>query len=155
MANTSTNSNPSSECLRPRSSARPLPLAMESRKWQPGQSGNPSGSRGARYEQMVKLCRDASPTAAARLIELIGSDDQRVSYMACLAVLERAYGKPREMPPIDHKPADKTRRNETVRALFKILDDKAAAIHADEAHDKTQGAMTQSAGRLNRHNSGE
>jgi hypothetical protein len=77
------------------------------RPWKPGQSGNPTGIQGEGYREVLRLARDAAPEAARRLIELTRSPDERISLVASQAVLERAYGKPREMvadeppPPID------------------------------------------------------
>jgi hypothetical protein len=42
------------------------------------------------------LCREASPDAARRLIELMYSEDERVALMAADKVLERAWGRPKE-----------------------------------------------------------
>jgi hypothetical protein len=43
------------------------------------------------------IARDASPRAILRLVELIESDDERVALMAADKVLERAWGKPKEI----------------------------------------------------------
>jgi hypothetical protein len=72
--------------------------AMEACKWKPGQSGNPHGKRGA-YLEAMRICREASPEAARKMVALMDSDDPRVAYMATNAVLERAWGKPREYDP--------------------------------------------------------
>src|SRR5712671_7867735 len=63
-----------------------------------GKSGNPGG-RTKQFAQCQRLCREASPDAARRLIELIQSEDERVSLMAADKVLERAWGKPRDYDP--------------------------------------------------------
>ena len=42
---------------------------MRAVMWQKGQSGNPSG-RKAEYFEMQRMCREASPAAAQRLIEM-------------------------------------------------------------------------------------
>jgi hypothetical protein len=42
------------------------------------------------------LCREASPDAARRLIDLMNSEDERVALMAADKVLERAWGRPKE-----------------------------------------------------------
>lgn len=42
------------------------------------------------------MAADYSMPAIARLIELMSGDDERVAYMACMAVLERGIGKPRD-----------------------------------------------------------
>src|SRR6266478_5731245 len=60
-----------------------------------GKSGNPGG-RTKQFAQCQRLCREASPDAARRLIELIQSEDERVALMAADKVFERAWGRPKE-----------------------------------------------------------
>jgi len=72
---------------------------MRSRMWQPGVSGNPTG-RGGLYVECRRLAAEASPQAMRRLIELMEAEDERVSYMATVAVLDRSGVK-----PIDYDPA--------------------------------------------------
>ncbi len=43
--------------------------------WQPGQSGNPGGVGGA-YHEALRICAQASPEAARKQVELMGSDDE-------------------------------------------------------------------------------
>jgi hypothetical protein len=64
--------------------------------FQPGQSGNPSG-KGGLYHEAQRICREASPRAARRMVELMDSDDERVALLAADKVLERAWGKPKEV----------------------------------------------------------
>jgi hypothetical protein len=73
--------------------------SMRDRMWQPGVSGNPSG-RGGAYHECRRLAAEASPEAMRRLIELMAAEDERVSYMATVAVLDRSGVK-----PIDYDPA--------------------------------------------------
>jgi hypothetical protein len=80
---------------------RALPAAFAANKWRPGQSGNPTGNKGALYQECLRLSRTASPEAIRRLIELMGDEDPRVSVVACNAILDRAWGKPRETPPTE------------------------------------------------------
>ena len=61
--------------------------------WQKGQRGNPSGKSGA-YLECQRICREASPRAAARLVELMEDSDTRVGLMAAQAVMDRGVGKP-------------------------------------------------------------
>ena len=68
------------------------------RPWQPGVSANPGG-KGGLYQETLKLAREASPDAMRRLIQLSGSEDERVAAVACSAVLDRAWGKVREFDP--------------------------------------------------------
>jgi hypothetical protein len=73
---------------------RILPPALAANRWQPGQSGNPSGHNGE-YGQAMKLARQAAPDAVRRLIELMNSEDERVAAVACNSILDRALGKPK------------------------------------------------------------
>lgn len=66
--------------------------------WRPGQSGNPAGHSGL-YGEAVSLARQAAPAAVRRLIELMGSGDERVASVAANAILDRAFGRPREYDP--------------------------------------------------------
>jgi hypothetical protein len=63
-----------------------------------GQTGNPGGKT-KQFAQCQRLCREASPEAARRLIQLIHSEDERVALMAADKVYERAWGKPKEYDP--------------------------------------------------------
>jgi hypothetical protein len=72
---------------------------MRSRMWQPGQSGNPTG-RGGLYLECRRLAAEASPDAMRRLIALMDAEDERVSYMATVAILDRSG-----VGPIDYDPA--------------------------------------------------
>lgn len=86
----------------PAAKRRTLPPALAANRWRPGQSGNPSGHSGD-YGEAMRLARQAAPDAVRRLIELMGSDDERVAAVACNAILDRAYGKPVPAadPPIE------------------------------------------------------
>ena len=92
----------SPRCQQPRARARGadrLHPSMRSRMWQPGVSGNPTG-RGGLYLECRRLAAEASPDAMRRLIELMHAEDERVSYMATTAVLDRSG-----VEPIDYDPA--------------------------------------------------
>ena len=71
--------------------------------FQKGKSGNPGG-RTKQFAQCQRLCREASPDAARRLIELIQSEDERVALMAADKVFERAWGRPRDYDPDKEAP---------------------------------------------------
>jgi hypothetical protein len=75
---------------------------MRSRMWQPGQSGNPTG-RGGLYLECRRLAAEASPDAMRKLIELMDAEDERVSYMATVAVLDRSGVKPMDYDPAEHQ----------------------------------------------------
>jgi hypothetical protein len=78
---------------------RDVPEAARPFKWKPGQSGNPTG-RGGLYHECRRLAAEASPQAMRRLIELMDAEDERVAYMATVAILDRSGVK-----PIDYNPA--------------------------------------------------
>jgi hypothetical protein len=63
-----------------------------------GVSGNPTG-RGGLYLECRRLAAEASPQAMRRLIELMEAEDERVSYMATVAVLDRSGVKPIDYDP--------------------------------------------------------
>jgi hypothetical protein len=68
------------------------------RRWKPGESGNPAGHSGE-YGEVLRMARALAPRAIERLSELLESEDERVAAVACNALLDRAFGKPREHPP--------------------------------------------------------
>jgi hypothetical protein len=71
--------------------ARPGP-PLETR-WQPGQSGNPSGRRPMPPE-VIEALQAGSEAAAKRLVELCASNDERIALAASEALLSRLYGRP-------------------------------------------------------------
>lgn len=84
---------------KPRGSNQPkgvTPTALVPYRWQPGQTGNPNGFQGV-YGHVMALARERSPRAVAKLCELIESPDDRVALMAADKLLERAWGKPKEV----------------------------------------------------------
>jgi hypothetical protein len=76
---------------------------MRSRMWQPGVSGNRTGRSGL-YLECRRLAAEASPEAMGRLIELMHAEDERVSYMATTAVLDRSGVKPIDYDPAEDQP---------------------------------------------------
>jgi hypothetical protein len=87
-----------------RAQVRDVPENARPYKWKPGQSGNPAGRSGL-YGECRRLAAEASPTAMKRLIELMDAQDERVAYMAAVAVLDRAGVKPREFDPREEEKA--------------------------------------------------
>ncbi len=62
--------------------------------WQPGHSGNPTGQNLAIYRKVRQLAATVSVEAIERLIDLMRNGrDERVVYMAVMALLERGVGK--------------------------------------------------------------
>jgi hypothetical protein len=75
---------------------------MVATKWQPGQSGNPSGRRGE-YFEALKIFRDASPRAAEIIVAHMESEDQRLSLIAAQTVQQRAWGHPKDYDPMQDR----------------------------------------------------
>jgi hypothetical protein len=85
------------------------------RPFQPGQSGNPSG-KGGLFHEAQRICREASPAAARRMVELMSSADERVALLAAEKVMERAWGKPKEKPDAPPDDVGDEARGAAIRA---------------------------------------
>ena len=116
--------------------SRPLPPALAANIWKRGQSGNPSGQSGL-YGETMMLARQAAPDAMRRLIELMRSEDERVASVACNAVLERAWGKPKLYDPAA-EPKPKRDRLDTSRYSIEELEQIQAALElmAEDRREK-------------------
>jgi hypothetical protein len=96
---------------------RKLPEVLKATMWRPGQRGGPEGpeyvrGRGHFHTEALRMARTMTPAAIRRLGEFAGMNpdtggliplemvevDHRVMQIACLALIERTMGKPREMP---------------------------------------------------------
>ena len=81
-------------------SAKRRAKALYPWRWSGGRSGNPAGL--GLYQEARHLARQAGPAVMELLIELaLHAEDERVSSVCCVAVLDRAYGRPREAPAED------------------------------------------------------
>ena len=58
-----------------------------------GQSGNPGG-RPKEVAEVRRLAQDHGSAAIERLVELMGSENERTAVAACEAILNRGYGRP-------------------------------------------------------------
>lgn len=63
------------------------------RPFQKGQSGNPSGRPKANPE-VKEILRVASPDAARKLVDLLGSRAEKIALAAATEILDRTMGKP-------------------------------------------------------------
>ena len=102
-----------------------LSPAFLANTWRPGQSGNPGGHSGL-YGEAVKLARGLSLRAVQRLGELMESEDERVSVVACNSILDRAFGKPKpaaeEKDDMDARLASMS-REERLAEMTRVLAD--------------------------------
>jgi hypothetical protein len=66
-----------------------------------------AGAAGAGHlaEEMRELFRGEVPKAKERILELLQSDTERIAFDAASAILDRVYGKPRQVP----EPPEETR----------------------------------------------
>jgi len=108
-----------------------LSPAFLANTWRPGHSGNPGGHSGL-YGEAVKLARGLSLRAVQRLGELMESEDERVSAVACNALLDRAFGKPglaakEEKEGIEARLANMT-REERLALMHSLLEPYQALV---------------------------
>src|SRR6516164_9651727 len=107
--------------------------------WRPGQSGNPRGS--GLYAEARHLARQAGPAVMDELINLaLHAEDERVRSVCCVAVLDRAYGRPREMKEddsIETRIANMT-REERLAHMASLLGPMRAYLH--ELEEEETGA---------------
>lgn len=70
-----------------------------------GQSGNPGGRPKAEKE-VLEVARQHGPRAIAKLVMLSMSADERTALAACNSLLDRAYGKPKQVQEISGTDGD-------------------------------------------------
>lgn len=87
------------EVLAPETLA-PIPQQRGLIKWAPGQSGNPAG-RSKRFHEVTAAAQEKSLQAIDKLAQLMNCGDERVELMAASALLDRAFGKPKEVKADD------------------------------------------------------
>jgi hypothetical protein len=66
------------------------------RPFQPGNAGRPPNTS-TKYSETLALARQASPEAMKTLIARLHDEDGRVAILAAVSVLERAFGRVKEM----------------------------------------------------------
>lgn len=88
-------------------------------RWKPGESGNPAG-RSKRFHEVQRAAQDKSVQAIEKLGNLMSCGDERVELMAATAILDRAFGKPKEQKAED---ADRFKPD-----LSKLAPDDLAAL---------------------------
>src|SRR5262249_26475625 len=86
--------------------AKPLPPGWRRPKhghgalknFQPGNAGRPPNVS-TKYSETLQIARRASPEAVQTLIQRMSDNDGRIAVVAANSILERAWGKPKEMRP--------------------------------------------------------
>lgn len=84
--------------------------------WPKGFCPNPGG-KGSRYHEVQALARDSAPEAMRTLIALLDDPDPRIRTVASNSILDRAFGKPKEMQPEE-------KRERTTVDLSKLSDEQ-------------------------------
>lgn len=112
-----------------------LPAALQPHRWQPGQSGNPTGKQG-RVTAMRQLAASKTIEAMQVLIDVMNdtTEDGRVRVVAATAVLDRGAGKVTELPP-QQAPAmtlDLARLSPDQLAALRAILDSGAFVPAPE-----------------------
>jgi hypothetical protein len=99
--------------------------------WQKGRSGNPSGI-GGEYFRVRTLCANRSMDATKTLITLMEDQDadQRVRYMAAMAIIERGIGKPRDHSGDGESVMDLTKLSEAERRTLLELMSRVLGVEA-------------------------
>ena len=99
------------------------------RPFQPGRSGNPSGTSG-RYGEVVRMAREAAPEVMRALIGIAmdRNEDSRARIVAIQEILGRAFGRiPAEVKTTEAGPAtlDASKLSDReLEALWKLVGSK-------------------------------
>ncbi len=113
------------------------------RPFQRGQSGNPSGHSG-RYGEVVRMCREAGPAVAQRLIAIAldPEEERRIVVVAGQEVLNRGFGRVREMiegdlraPAMNLEAVSEQKLELVIRALEAARDAKRAQAQGGEVDE--------------------
>lgn len=91
-------------------------MPANSGSFRPGQSGNPSG-RPKKDPDAMAILKAAVPSAAARLVELAQSQNEKIALQASTAILDRVWGKPTQTQDV-HMDASMDLRAEVRAALL-------------------------------------
>ena len=65
--------------------------------WKPGQSGNPNPQKApVRLPELAKLAKAHTAEAVEQLVKWMRCSDGKIAVVACIALLDRGWGRPRE-----------------------------------------------------------
>lgn len=114
--------------------------------FQPGNRANPGGM-GRDYREVLAIAREASPKAMRNLVKLIDHKNPRVSAFASDKVLERAWGRIKEVDPAASADPDAAERRAKMRAeVIRMLQalavpepltvDNAVVVPAEDSEDQ-------------------
>ena len=93
----------------------------------PGVSANPGG-RVKIDPEAREILKAATPKAARRLVEMIGSKSEKVAIMACNSILDRILGKPEAVSKVEL-----TGQNQPVVLFRWMTDEEASTITPQNA----------------------
>jgi hypothetical protein len=91
----------------------------------PGSSGRPPNTS-TRYSETLRIAREASPEAMRVLIQRLRDPDGRIAVVAANSIMERAWGKVREMKPEEQTKAQidlSKLSNAELALLMKLVED--------------------------------
>ena len=105
----------------------------------PGESANPNGHSG-RYAEVQRLARAASPEAMEVMIKIMrdASEETRARIVAIEGILNRAFGRPREMqpeaaaPPLDLTAVSEEKLLLIIKALEAAREAKRVQAQSDD-----------------------
>ena len=124
-------------------SAKRRAKALYPWRWSGGRSGNPAGL--GLYQEARHLARQAGPEVMNELINLaLSAEDERVRSVCCVAVLDRAYGRPREAAPEDSSDDRFARMSREERWAFieSLLAPMRKYLEAEENEAEAEAAST-------------
>jgi hypothetical protein len=103
----------------------------------------------ANLAETLQLARKHSPDAMRTLIRNLDHEDGRIATMSASLILERAWGKPREMKPEDQQPAaqiDLTQLSGVELAILVKLAESGRLRSVPTAEDETAPEIEGKAG---------
>ena len=93
--------------------------------FRPGEGQRVGYRKPSNYVETLHLARKSSPAAMRTLINCLDNPDPRTAVVAANSILERAWGKPREQKPEEHREASidlSTLTNAELALLVKLVE---------------------------------